>query len=308
MLPVAESQTFDQRTWEAGNGDFAAARLDEVPAISCALPLIDYPHEIIRFHKQYLAENLTRRIDSGAYREVADGVFAADGATVEQQVVTDTTAGPIVLEEGASIGAQSYVQGPVHLGQDAKLLEFACVKNAVAVGQSAKIGGEVVASIIEPYSNKQHHGYLGNSYVGSWVNLGAGTSNSDLKNTYGEVRIEHDGEKINTGTQFMGCVIGDYVKSAVNTAIFTGKIVGVSSMLYGFITTNVPGFVNFARTLGYVMEIPLDVAITTQRRVFRRRGVSHQACDIELMRELFELTRVDREAAISAFACCTPVP
>lgn len=182
-------------------------------------------------------------------------------------------------------------------------LGYDCDPVGVAVGHMAKIGGEVMASVVEPYSNKQHHGYLGNSYVGSWVNLGAGTSNSDLKNTYGEIRMEYDGDKIGTGSQFMGCVIGDYVKSAVNTSIFTGKIVGVCSMLYGFITMNVPGFVNYAQTLGYVTEVPLDVAVTAQQRVFRRRNVPHRPHDVELIHELFELTRAERETAAATLAC-----
>ena len=302
-LPAVASFSLDRLSCENLDAYFSAAGLDTIPSFTCSLPLINYPHDVISFHKKYLAENLMQRIQAGPYREISDGLFAASGATVGQYVVTDTAAGPIVLEEGANIGAHSYVQGPVHVGREARLIEFSCVKDAVAVGDMAKIGGEVIGSVVEPYSNKQHHGYLGNSYVGSWVNLGAGTSNSDLKNTYGEIRMEYDGDRIGTGSQFMGCVIGDYVKSAVNTSIFTGKIVGVCSMLYGFITMNVPGFVNYAQTLGYVTEVPLDVAVTAQQRVFRRRNVPHRPHDVELIHELFELTRAERETAAATLAC-----
>ena len=80
--------------------------------------------------------------------------------------------------------------------------------------------------------------------------MGAGTSNSDLKNTYGEVTTTHRGQKVNTGMQFLGCVMGDYSKTAINTSIFTGKTIGVSSYLYGFIGANVPSFTNYAKTFG----------------------------------------------------------
>ena len=117
------------------------------------------------------------------------------------------------------------------------------------------------ASIVEPYTNKQHHGFLGHSYLGSWINLGAGTCNSDLKNTYGTVNMEYHGRKVATGMQFIGCIMGDYAKTAINTGIFTGKTVGTCSMLYGFVTTNVPSFVNYARSFGQVTELPVEVMV-----------------------------------------------
>ena len=113
---------------------------------------------------------------------------------------------------------------------------------------------------------------MGHSYVGSWVNLGAGTSNSDLKNTYGSVTMDYGGRRVPSGMQLVGCFIGDYAKTAVNTGIFTGKAIGVCSMAYGFVTTNVPGFTNYARSMGQVTEIGVDVAVATQARMFARRG------------------------------------
>ena len=159
------------------------------------------------------------------------------------------------------------------------------------------IGGEVEASIVEPYTNKQHHGFLGHSYLGSWINLGAGTSNSDLKNTYGNVKMEYRGEQVPTGMQFVGCIMGDYAKSAINTGIFTGKTVGCCSMLYGFVTTNVPSFVNYARLFGQVTELPPEVMIATQQRMFMRRSVAQRECDIALIRSMYDLTRHERQLA-----------
>ena len=95
----------------------------------------------------------------------------------------------------------------------------------------------------------------------------------------------------------MGCVIGDYVKSAVNTAIFTGKTVGVCSMLYGFVTANVPSFVNFASSWGQVTDLPPEVAISVQQRAFARRGAVHRPHDAQLLRDVYELTRCERQQA-----------
>jgi len=163
------------------------------------------------------------------------------------------------------------------------------------LGHTVKAGGEIEVSIIEPFSNKQHHGFLGHAYVGSWVNLGAGTSNSDLKNTYGEIGIEVEGKQFPTGMQFAGCVIGDHTKTAINTSIFTGKLIGVASFVYGFVTTNVPSFTNYARSFGQVTEVGADVAVKTQRRMARRRKVDMSAAEAALMEDLFEITRSERQ-------------
>jgi glucose-1-phosphate thymidylyltransferase len=129
------------------------------------------------------------------------------------------------------------------------------------------------------------------------VNLGAGTCNSDLKNTYGQVNVEYHGRKVPTGMQFIGTMVGDYAKTAINTGIFTGKTIGACSMVYGFVTTNVPSFVNYARLFGQVTEAPVDVMIATQGRMFARRNVEQRPCDVQLLRDMYELTRHERQMA-----------
>lgn len=258
------------------------------------LPLFEYPHDIIRYHQAIFGDNLQHRLAAGLYREMAEGLFLAQGATCGQYVVTDTRRGPILLEAGATVGPYCYLSGPAHLGANARVIEHSAIKDGVALGHTTKIGGEIEASIIEPYTNKQHHGFLGHSYLGSWINLGAGTCNSDLKNTYGKVNMEYRGRKVATDLQFIGAVIGDYSKTAINTGIFTGKVIGVCSMMYGFVTTNVPSFVNYARLFGQVTEAPVEVMVATQRRMFSRRGVTQRPCDIQLLHDMYELTAHER--------------
>jgi glucose-1-phosphate thymidylyltransferase len=258
--------------------------------------LFEYPHDVIRYNLETLVPNLEHRLRAGDYREIADGVFAANGARLSPHVVTESDDGPIVLEEGASVGPFSLLRGPVLLGANARINEHAVIKDHVSIGHTTKIGGEVEATVVEPYSNKQHHGFLGHSYIGSWINLGAGTCNSDLKNTYGKVNIHYGDQKTETGMQFVGCIMGDYAKTAINTGIFTGKTIGVCSMLYGFVTTNVPRFVNYARLFGQASELPAEVMISTQRRMFSRRNVEQRPCDSQLIRDMFELTRFERQS------------
>ncbi|HEX5443753.1 MAG TPA: putative sugar nucleotidyl transferase [Pirellulales bacterium] len=289
VLPADDATAHELAAW------FGKLRLPKLDAPR--LPLFDYPHDVIRHHLMTLADNLQWRLAIGGYREIADGVFAAEGAEIGQYVVTDTKGGPILLDERASIGPHCYLRGPAYFGTGARVIEQSAIKDGVALGHTTKVGGEVEGSVIEPFTNKQHHGFLGHSYLGSWVNLGAGTCNSDLKNTYGPVNMEYHGRKVATGMQFLGAIVGDYAKTAINTGIFTGKTIGACSMVYGFVTTNVPSFTNYARLFGQVTEAPVDVMAATQARMFARRKVEQRPCDVQLLQEMYELTRHERQLA-----------
>jgi UDP-N-acetylglucosamine diphosphorylase/glucosamine-1-phosphate N-acetyltransferase len=269
----------------------------KLPPGDAQLSLFAYPHDLVRSHLEIIAANLDYRLESGRYQQIADGVFAAEGASLGQYCVTDTSKGPVLLDEDAAVGPYSLLRGPAYLGPRSRVNEHSAIKDAVSLGHTTKIGGEVEASIVEPFTNKQHHGFLGHSYLGSWINLGAGTCNSDLKNTYGPVKMEYRGEQVVTGMQFVGCIMGDYAKTAINTGIFTGKTVGCCSMVYGFVTTNVPSFVNYARLFGQVTELPAEVMIATQQRMFARRGVEQRPCDIQLIHAMYDLTRHERQLA-----------
>ncbi|MFW6170508.1 MAG: glucose-1-phosphate thymidylyltransferase, partial [Planctomycetota bacterium] len=269
---------------------FDQCGIGDLPPLPADLPLLEYPHHLVDYNQGTLSHNLEYRLRKGLYREIADGVFAAEQVEVGEHVATDTHDGPIVLENRVRIAPHAFLQGPMHIGARTRVIEHAAIKAATCIAHTAKIGGEIEASVIEAYTNKQHHGFLGHSVLGSWINLGAGTCNSDLKNTYGKISVEYDGRKVSTGMQFLGCIMGDYTKTAINTGIFTGKVIGVCSMLYGFVTTNVPSFVNYARLFGQVTEMPLEVMITSQRRMFARRHVIQRDCDEQLIRSMHRLT------------------
>jgi UDP-N-acetylglucosamine diphosphorylase / glucose-1-phosphate thymidylyltransferase / UDP-N-acetylgalactosamine diphosphorylase / glucosamine-1-phosphate N-acetyltransferase / galactosamine-1-phosphate N-acetyltransferase len=184
------------------------------------LQTIEMPHELIACNMECFRSNMELRLSLASkeqsivspLREVSDGLFLADGATIGDYVLSDTRKGPIIVDRGAEVGPYTLLRGPIYIGPKAKILEHAAIKDAVSLSHTTKTGGEVEASIVEPYSNKQHHGFLGHSYLGSWINLGAGTCNSDLKNTYGTVNMEYGFGKAQTNMQFLGCIMGDYSK------------------------------------------------------------------------------------------------
>lgn len=266
-----------------------------LPVVEDEFPTLEYTFDVMRHHPRLLASHLEHRIESGSLHTISENVYVGKNADIAPNVVFDADDGPILLGDNVRIRPFSYLAGPVKIGDNCLIIDHAAIKHGTVLGHTVKAGGELESAILEPYSNKQHHGFLGHAYVGSWVNLGAGTSNSDLKNTYGEIEIEADGRRIPSGQQFLGCVIGDYTKTAINTSIFTGKLLGVASFVYGFISTNVPSFTNYARSFGQVTEVSVDVAIKTQTRAARRRNVTMTAVDTLLLQDLFELTRGERQ-------------
>ena len=271
--------------------------------------LFDYPHDVTRTNMEIFSDNIAYRLShvvpsrtglgmpstSGSWREIKPGVFVGQNVQLGDYIVTDTTEGPILIDDGASIGPFCYLKGPVYVGPYAKVIEHAALKEFVGLAHTTKVGGEVEASNIEPYTNKQHHGFLGHSYLGSWINLGAGTCNSDLKNTYGTISMNYADGRVATSLQFLGCIIGDYAKTAINTSIFTGKVIGCCSMVYGFVARDVPSFVNYARSFGQCTEISVEVMTATQQRMFARRNVTQTPEHIELLHHMFELTKEERQ-------------
>lgn len=261
------------------------------------------PHEVVSQNMAILRSNLEERIRwTSDWTEQRDGVFVGPKVDIGEYVLFETQSGPIVIEEGAKIGPYTLLRGPLYIGRKCKILEHAAIKDQVSLGHTTKIGGEVEASVVEPYSNKQHHGFLGHSYLGSWINLGAGTCNSDLKNTYGTVNMDYSHGKVATGMQFLGCIMGDYSKTAINTGIFTGKVIGVCSMMYGFVTSNVPSFVNYARLFGQLATLPPEVMIATQSRMFSRRQVEQRDGDQRLIHDMYRITQAERDRFGDALA------
>ncbi len=163
---------------------------------------------------------------------IGDPALALTGeAVVEPQVVLDVRQGPILLAPGVEVRAFSRLVGPLAVARDTRLLGGQI--SGSAIGPRCVVHGEVSASVFLGYANKSHDGFLGHAVVGRWVNLGAGTTNSNLKNTYGPVRVTLGGTRYETGLTFLGSLLGDHVKTAIGTLLPTGCTIGVGANLFG---------------------------------------------------------------------------
>lgn len=191
-------------------------------------------------------------------------------------VVFDTTKGPIVLGERAVVRPGATISGPVVIGEDSQILDHAIVRPNVAAGPFVKLAGEVSGLIVQGYTNKGHDGFVGDSWLGEWVNLGAATTTSNLLNTYGEITsvAQPHARREKTGMQFFGSVIGDHAKTAIDTRLMTGSVVHTGAMWAA--TQPISGciepfsWVTDAGKKDYRMDRFLEVAET----VMARREVS----------------------------------
>lgn len=157
----------------------------------------------------------------------------AEGIRLDPGVVLDAREGPILLGPDTQVHAASVIVGPVVTGAAVLVKPISRVADGVSLGPVTRVGGELHATIVQGFSNKQHDGFLGHSYVGCWVNLGAATDTSDLKNDYGTVRIVLAGREVDTGRTGVGSLLGDHVKTAIHTRLNTGTVVGPSSNVFG---------------------------------------------------------------------------
>ncbi|HJS47806.1 MAG TPA: putative sugar nucleotidyl transferase [Gemmatimonadales bacterium] len=216
--------------------------------------------------------------DGGGYEVPPGSIVLGDPADilslsdrVEPGVVFDTRGGAIVIEEGAEVRAGARLEGPLFVGPASRILGGA-VRGSV-IGPECRVHGEVAGSVLLGYANKSHDGFLGHSVIGRWANLGAGTITSNLKNTYGEVALETAGERVATGRQFLGSLVGDHAKTAIGTLLGTGTIVGAGANVFG--AGPVPKWVPpFAWGTGGSERVTEEGFVEVARRVLPRRHVA----------------------------------
>ena len=191
------------------------------------------------------------------------------GGQVEPGVLFDVREGVVVIEQGARVVAGTRLEGPVFVGPGSHILGDT-IRWSV-IGPRCKVRGEVSTSVFGGYANKAHYGFVGHSVVGHWVNLGAGTTTSDLKNTYGAVRLRVGQQSIETGRQFLGSLVGDHAKTAIGTLFDTGTVIGCGANVFGATRPpkDVPAFA-WGDTSDHVTR---DAFLTVARRVLPRRGV-----------------------------------
>ena len=260
--------------------------------------LVEYIWDLIQANGDQIRSDFalaTRGSEESAIDDVTvihnQNVFIHKTAEIMPQVVVDGADGPVFIDRNVVIQPHVYIQGPVYIGPSALIKAGAKLYSGTSIAEGCKIGGEVNNSIILPWSNKAHGGYLGSSYVGSWVNIGAGTNNSNLKNNYGAVKVTINGEVIDTFLQFMGLIMGDHSKCGINTTFNTGTSVGINCNLYGSAIheKHIPSFSWGSVADGYT-TYKLDKALAVNKTVMSRRKQNLSEYDEELLRNVFQLT------------------
>jgi UDP-N-acetylglucosamine diphosphorylase/glucosamine-1-phosphate N-acetyltransferase len=203
-------------------------------------------------------------------------VWIGEGAHLMPGVIIDASQGPVVIDEGAVVMHHAVIIGPAYVGKKSRIKVGAKIYEGTSIGPVCKVGGEVEETIIQAYSNKQHDGFLGHSYLGEWVNLGADTNNSDLKNTYKAVAMYSysAGTSVSTGQTFVGCLIGDHAKTGINSTINTGAVIGVGCNLFGreLISGFIPDFSWGSAAM--LSEYRFDAWADTADKVKQRRGLA----------------------------------
>ena len=161
-------------------------------------------------------------------------VFINQNIDVGAGVILDASEGPILIDEYSSIDIGALIKGPVYIGQKSIINPGSRLRGNVSIGPVCKIGGEIEDVVIQGYTNKQHDGYLGHSFLGEWINLGANTTNSDLKNNYSNIRMKISKDiEINTLKQFLGVCIGDYTRTGISTMLNSGTVTGLGANVFG---------------------------------------------------------------------------
>ena len=226
----------------------------------------------------------------------SENVFVEEGANIKAAVL-NAEGGPIYIGKNAEIQEGVLIKGPFALCENAVVNMGGKMKGDTTIGPFSKVGGEVSNSVIFGYSNKGHDGFIGNTVIGEWCNLGADTNTSNLKNDYGNVKLWNYAENkmMDTGLQFCGLIMGDHSKSGINTMFNTGTLVGINSNIYGgdFPVNFIPSF-SWGGSAGFTTYRP-QKAYEVAKKVMERRKVDFSTVEKDILDEVFERSAMFRD-------------
>ncbi|MDQ8004239.1 MAG: putative sugar nucleotidyl transferase [Pedobacter sp.] len=276
----------------------ALSNLERVAYLSSFVK-IDYPEQIFGFNDVELQKDfalLTKGKTSGKLSGtntiLGDNIFVEEGAVAECSTF-NTLQGPIYLGKNSQVWEGCHIRGSFALCDNSQVKMGAKIYGKTTIGPFSRVGGEINNAVIWGYSSKGHEGYLGNSVMGQWCNIGADSNNSNLKNNYGEVRL-WDYEKENfrkTGLQFCGLIMADHAKCAINTMFNTGTVAGVSANIFGagFPRNFIPDFA-WGGAHGFDIYA-LDKMLETAALVYDRRDLVLDETEKEIISHIFEVTQ-----------------
>lgn len=272
--------------------------LSDTPFIHLAYPwdLFLYLRATIEYDFQLVTRGRTSQVIPPHNQVIAvDNIFVEEGAQITCAIL-NAQSGPIYIGKNAQVMEGAVIRGPVTIGEGTIVKMGAKIYGPTAIGPDCRIGGEIKEVVMFGHSNKAHDGYLGNSIIGEWCNLGAGTSVSNLKNNYSNVRMwDFTSQTMrDTGLQYLGTVMGDHSKTGIQTMFNTGTIVGVATNIFGggFPPKVIPSF-SWGGSSG-LTTYRLEDALETAQKVITRRNIEFSKEDANILRHVFDITKPDR--------------
>lgn len=285
---------FENLLREESIDEISGIELGDTPFIHLAYPwdLFLYLRATIEYDFHLITHGrVSQNLPSNNQVIAGDNIFLEEGAQVNCAIL-NAQSGPIYIGKNAHVMEGAIIRGPVTIGEGSVVKMGAQIYGPTAIGPDCKVGGELKEVVILGHSNKAHDGFLGNSIIGEWCNLGAGTTVSNLKNNYSNVRMwDYSTRSMrDTGLQFLGLVMGDHSKAGIQTMFNTGTIVGVASNIFGdgFPPKFIPSF-SWGGAAGLITH-RLDEAMATARKVMGRRQIEFTADDESIMRKVFDLS------------------
>jgi UDP-N-acetylglucosamine diphosphorylase/glucosamine-1-phosphate N-acetyltransferase len=246
------------------------------------------------FNEYYKDINSKKNIgETSAYGR--DEIYADDHATADAASVIDSREGPVIIERRVEIKPFTYLAGPAFIGTGCRLVGGK-ITNGCSLGSGCRVGGELENTIIIGNSNKYHEGFIGHSYIGEWVNLGALTTNSDLANNYSEISVKQNGTVTRTGSIKIGAFIGDHTKTGIGMTLNTGSVIGFSCNLFGgslILEKEIPSFAWGNDSLRSTVR--LSQAIETAEIVLKRRNFHLDKNHSQMFKHIYDQSKNFRE-------------
>ena len=204
-----------------------------------------------------------------------------------QNVIINDSDGIVIVDDTATIEPFSVLNGPLFIGKNTLIKSHSTISNSI-INHDCKVSGEIHSCIFQPYSNKAHDGFLGHSFIGSWANLGAGTTTSNLKNNYSSISVKWDGELIDTESIFFGSIIGEHVKTAIGTNLNTGTVIeiGCNIVSQSFPPRHIPAFSLFYKNKS--MKIQFDNFCDTAEKAMQRRNKALSSSEKSILDSIYK--------------------
>ncbi len=296
--------------WDTALQSLAASRR----AVPLPGTLLSSPWQLIEQNREWLVADYARRVTRPTKADLdprvavlgddAD-VFIHPTADLDPFVVIDARGGPVWVDADVRLQAFTRLEGPCFIGRGSQIVR-ANIKAGTTIGPVCRVGGEIEECIFHGYANKYHDGFLGHGYVCPWVNLGALTTNSDLKNDYSTVKVIIAGEAVDTGSKKVGCFIGDHTKTAIGSFLNTGTTLGAMSLILPageLLPKHVPPFSRIWHgELESLDAAGVDAGIATARVAMGRRGIDLTPAAEQLLRRTYQDTADERCGALARIA------